>query len=182
MLSLKSEKTIAPGYLPLVEGTHVDDNGSEVVRLKVVRPDASAVLLYNTDSQRFILTQQYRYPIGGPSIEIIAGKVDSGEAPESAAIREVLEETGYQVTEDRLQRVVSISPSPGYAQEVIHIFTASVCDADKVSDGGGLASEHEDIALVNFTALELLNAIERGEIIDAKSIAAITIQALKLSL
>lgn len=182
MLKLKSEETVLDGYLPVVKGIHVDELGQEVPRMKVVRPDASAVLLYNTDTQLFTLVKQYRYPIGGLSTEIIAGKVDVGETPEEAAIREVHEEVGYLITEESLKRIVSISPSPGYVQETIHIFSATVSNADKVSQGGGLAGEHEDISLVEYKAIELLNAIEAGEIVDSKTICAVTIQALKLSL
>jgi GDP-mannose pyrophosphatase NudK len=182
MLELKSEENVLSGYLPVVKGIHVDELGQEVPRMKVVRPDASAVLLYNTDLAEFILVEQYRYPTSGSTIEIIAGKVDDGETPEQAAVRELKEEVGYEITEDRLNKVVSIYPSPGYAQETIHIYAASVTNADKVSDGGGVALEHEDVKILTFNAVELLNNIESGNIKDAKTICAITIQALKLSL
>src|SRR3989442_9772984 len=70
-----------------------------------------------------LMLKQYRYAAGGPLWEVPAGTLESGEAPEACARRELLEEAG--VTAERLERLTAILTTPGVSDEGIHLFMAS---------------------------------------------------------
>jgi ADP-ribose pyrophosphatase len=97
--------------------------------------------------------------------------VDAHEQPEEAVKREIHEEIGYQVSE--LTPIANFYVSPGGSSERIYLYYAEVRNADHVSAGGGLASEHEDIELVEVSFDELWDALNRGEIRDAKTLIAV---------
>jgi nudix-type nucleoside diphosphatase (YffH/AdpP family) len=153
-----------------------DGTMTDVVRrLSFERGDSVAVVLYNPASQHLLLVNQFKYPAyaKGPGwvTETMAGMIDEGEDPESAARREILEETGYQVHD--LQHISTFYVSPGGSSERIVLYYAEVADTDKVGSGGGLAAENEDIAGVELTLDEALEQIRTGEIVDAKTILGI---------
>lgn len=179
-IEVVSEKRAYDGYIKVDEAVvkEVSENGKEVSypRSKVVRPDAVAVIVYNSDEENIILVKQHRYPTQGKVneeiYEIVAGKIDEGESTESAAIREVEEEIGYRIKEENLLYRSSFFASPGYSSEVIHLFAASVSNEDKVSDGGGVDGEHENIEIHNIPVSEFFKIFGNDEIVDAKTIIA----------
>jgi ADP-ribose pyrophosphatase len=138
------------------------------------RGDGVAAILQHKGSQRVILIRQFRYPTyangSGPGwiIEAVAGMLGANEEPEEAVRREILEETGYQV--EQLTHIADFYVSPGGTSERILLYYAQVDDQSKVGDGGGLAAEHEDIELLEFTLPELWAALDSGQIVDAKTI------------
>lgn len=137
------------------------------------RGNGATVLLYNPFSQKVILTQQFRMPtyvngnLDGLMIEACAGLLD-GDDPYSCIIREVEEETGYRVKEVR--KLFEVYMSPGSVTEMIHFFIAPYTDEDKVSEGGGLAHEQENIEVLEMPFDAAYNKIQSGEINDAKTI------------
>jgi ADP-ribose pyrophosphatase len=146
-----------------------------VRRLTFERGDAAAALLWHRDRQRLLLVEQFRCPTykKGPGriTETVAGMVKPDEAPEAAMRREILEETGYQVRE--LEYLATFYLSPGGSSERLFLYYAEVNQADLVAAAGGAAGEHEDIRLVEYTASEMEAALDRGEIVDAKTLVAL---------
>ncbi|GCE30893.1 ADP-ribose pyrophosphatase [Dictyobacter alpinus] len=145
-----------------------------VRRLLFERGDAVAALLVNTDTQKVLMTRQFRYPTleKGPGWlhEIVAGMIDENEEPEDAVKREIEEEIGYRA--HALTAIATFYVSPGGSSERIYLYYAEVSNADRVSDGGGLAEEHEDIELIQITFEELWDVLKKGEIRDAKTLIA----------
>ena len=137
------------------------------------RGDAAAVLLYNKESKKVVLTRQLRLPTflnGNPSgmlIEVCAGMLDNDD-PATCARREAEEETGYQI--DQVQHAFDTYTSPGGVTERLYCFVAAYTPEMKVSKGGGLAEEGEEIELLEPTLDEALRMIETGAIKDAKTI------------
>jgi 8-oxo-dGTP pyrophosphatase MutT (NUDIX family) len=80
--------------------------------------DTKAVVINAYHKDKIILVKQFRYPINMYSIEFPAGLIDDGETPESTAVRELLEETGYR------GEITSVSPqlctSAGITSEIIY--------------------------------------------------------------
>jgi len=96
--------------------------GRETERIKIDHPEAAAILAF-PDRDHILMVRQWRYAIGGETLEIPAGKVDPGESAEVCAGRELTEETGQRAS--RLLEIFSYYPAIGYANELIRIFMAS---------------------------------------------------------
>jgi nudix-type nucleoside diphosphatase (YffH/AdpP family) len=146
-----------------------------VTRLCFERGDSVAALLYNTDSERVLLVEQFKYPTyeHGPGwiMETVSGIVESGETPESALRREVLEEVGYEIA--TLEPIATFYVSPGGSSERVFLHYAEVTEAGKVGDGGGVGAEGEDIRTVELTLEELGRLLATGSIQDAKTLVGL---------
>lgn len=101
----------------------VDDvqlpDGTTSKREIVKHPGAVAVIALTEDDQ-LVLVEQYRKPLERSLLEIPAGKVEPNETPETTALRELEEETGY--TSPSLTYITSFYTSPGFADELIHLY------------------------------------------------------------
>lgn len=147
-----------------------------VRRLNLERGNAVAMLVYNLDTQKLLLINQFRYPTyqNGPGwiIETIAGVIDSGESPEEAVRREAYEETGLDVK--NVEFIASFYPSPGGCSEQIFLYYVGISgDGARYEKIGGLASENESILTLELSLEEALGKIRNGEIRDAKTILGI---------
>lgn len=137
------------------------------------RGDGAAVLLYNTANKTVILTRQFRLPTylngnkTGMLIEVCAGLLDQ-DNPERCIIRETEEETGYRIS--TVDKVMETYMSPGAVTEILHLFTAQYDQSMKVSDGGGLDAEQENIEVLEMTFDQAYAMIASAEIQDAKTI------------
>lgn len=137
------------------------------------RGNGAAILLYNTSKKTVILTRQFRLPTflngnkSGMMIEVCAGLLDE-DNPEECVIRETEEETGYRIK--KAEKVTQTYMSPGAVTEILYLFTGEYDESMKVSEGGGLASEQENIEVLEYTFEEAYAMIESGEIVDAKTI------------
>lgn len=144
-------------------------------RLNFERGDSVAAFLWNKESQTAVITHQFRYPTyeKGPGwiTEIVAGVLEKDEDPEDAVRREILEETGYDTK--KIEYINTFYVSPGGTSERIILYYAEVTAGDKVSEGGGVASENEDIQVKEYTWPQLQALLDNREIIDAKTIIAV---------
>ncbi len=129
-----------------------------------VRHSGGAAVLLVKDNC-VLLVNQFRYAYGKEIYEIPAGKLNYGENSEEAAVRELEEETGYRA---KLIKMFDLYPSPGYTDEIIHIYFAESFEftVQKLDEGEFLNCE--------FIPLDkVLNMIETGEICDAKTVSAV---------
>jgi GDP-mannose pyrophosphatase NudK len=158
-----------------------DGNWQRQEREAYDRGDAAVILLYNTYLKTVILTRQFRVPTfingneTGMLIEACAGLLDKDD-PEACIIRETEEETGYRIS--AVKKVFEIYMSPGSVTEKLYFFIGEYSSAMKVTDGGGLAHEQEDIEVLELDINTAMHMIETGEIVDAKTI--ILLQHIKL--
>lgn len=140
-------------------------------KLIAERGDSVAALVVNIETQKVILVKQFRmatYEKGpGWVIEVVAGKLESGETPLEAIHREILEEVGYDICDD-IYEITTFYVSPGGYSERVILYYVFVKNANRVSDGGGLALENEDIEVVEMSIDEFLNY----DFCDAKTIIA----------
>jgi ADP-ribose pyrophosphatase len=152
-----------------------DGRMSEVVRrLNFERGDSSAALLLNAERRTVYLTEQFKYPTFGKGdgwiVEIVAGSIDAGETPEACIRREIREETGFEAA--TVEPIADFFVSPGGTSERIFLFCALVSDAARLSKGGGVAGEGEDIRVVQWPLDDFLAKAQRGDLKDAKTIIA----------
>ena len=132
-------------------------------------PGASAVVPF-LDRDQVVLLRQFRHAAGGVIWEVPAGKLDRGEDPAVCAVRELEEETGYRA--GRVVQTGHVLTTPGFTDEKIHLF----CAYDLVP--GPARPEAHEVLRSEVVGLErALLMIERGEIVDGKSIAALFLAA-----
>jgi nudix-type nucleoside diphosphatase (YffH/AdpP family) len=151
------------------------ENGEPEIQRREVydRGNGAAILLYNKEKQTVILTRQFRLPTflngneSGMMIEVCAGLLDE-KNPEDCIKRETEEETGYRIHE--VKKVFEAYMSPGAVTEILYFFTAEYQPEMKVSEGGGLATEHEYIEVMELPFEQAMTMVYNGEIKDAKTI------------
>ena len=137
------------------------------------RGNGATILLYNLDTRTVILTKQFRLPTfvnGNPTgmlIESCAGLLDQDNA-EDCIRRETEEETGFQIS--AVQKIFEAYMSPGSVTELLHFFIAEYASHMKISDGGGLEHEQENIEVMEVGFDTALSMIDSGEIRDGKTI------------
>ncbi len=152
------------------------DGDSQRRKREIYDNGNSAVILpYDADRQTVLLTRQLRMPVflqdgSERTVEACAGKLD-GEIAERRIVKEMQEELGYKIT--KVQRLFELYISPAAIMEKIVFFTCAYSPAAKVSDGGGLKEEGEDIEVVETTLEEAAAMIANGEIVDAKTVVLV---------
>jgi ADP-ribose pyrophosphatase len=152
-----------------------DGRMSPVVRrLNFERGDSAAAIVVNVGCGSVYLTEQFRYAAldkaGGWLTEIVAGAIDDGETAAQAIRREIEEEIGFRT--DTIEAIAEFFVSPGGTSERIFVFCATVSDESRVSAGGGVAGEDEDIKVLEWPVAEFLAKLAAGELKDAKTIVA----------
>ncbi len=146
------------------------------------RGDGAAILLYNPTKKTVILTKQFRMPsylngnATGMMIEVCAGMLDE-DNPEACIIKEVEEETGFKISNPK--KIFELYSTPGAVTEKIYYFIAEYNDGMKISDGGGLAAEQEEIEVLEINFDTALKMVSNGEINDAKTV--VLLQFAKLN-
>jgi len=150
-------------------------NGTAVDLELMHHPGAAAVVAVD-DRRRVVLLRQYRYAAGGYIWELPAGVLDAhDEAPDACAARELREEAGVAAAE--LVRLGAIVTTPGFCDERIHIFLAR-----GIAPAARAHAADEVIAEIAWTPFsDALAMIQRGEIVDAKTIAGLHLAAAALA-
>ncbi|MEM9176736.1 MAG: NUDIX hydrolase [Myxococcota bacterium] len=143
-------------------------NGRRVEFDFVRHPGAAAVVPFMDDG-RVLMIRQFRFATGGEILEVPAGKLDPGEAPEVCAARELEEETGYRA--GRLERLGSIWTTPGFCDEIIHLYAAF--DLEPAEQR---LEPDEIIELVPTPLDEALDALS-GPVVDGKTATALLLAA-----
>jgi len=144
-------------------------DGTLATREYVVHPGAALVVPVLPDG-RLVVERQYRYPLGRVMIEFPAGKLDPGETPLDSARRELREETGYLAAS--WQTLGQVHPIVSYSTETIEFFVA-----EGLTHVGARLDAGEFLDIVLMSVAAMLAAIDRGEITDAKTVAALLLYA-----
>lgn len=174
MIKILEEKIVFNENL-IIEEAKLSNGKRKFIRQRLNSRDAAAVLILNTDSDKVVLTRQYRYAISGKIseriYEIVAGKVD-GEEPVETVIREAEEEVGYKLSRDNIKLLFTGFSSPGYSSERFFIYYATATNADKVSGGGGIQEENEHIETEEIESDVFTSMIREGKLNDVKTCLA----------
>jgi nudix-type nucleoside diphosphatase (YffH/AdpP family) len=179
-LSVAGRRRVYDGWNTVDEIT-VNVAGADHVREVVDHGHAVAVLPVDPARRTALMVRQWRVPLAGTGddpflLEARAGLIDEGETPEEALYREAEEELGVRL--DNLEAVGRAIMSPGCLTETIRLYLATYGDGSRISDGGGLDHEGEDIEIVEMPLDELFAIMRSGALLDAKT--AILVQALML--
>jgi ADP-ribose pyrophosphatase len=175
-----SSQRVYSGKVVSLDVDNVRFPNGVVGELEMVRhPGASAVVPISGDESSsdpdIVLIRQYRYAAEGFLYEIPAGRLHREESPEDCARRELREETGY--TAERLERLTTIYTTPGFTDERIHLFVASV-----LTKGESSVEADEILDLETVQLSGAVDMIRGGQVVDAKTIVALLLAALRLNL
>jgi len=144
-------------------------DGSVATREYIVHPGAVLIVPVRDDG-RLVVERQYRHPIGRVLLEFPAGKLDPGEDALVTGRRELAEETGY--TASSWQALGRIHPVVGYSSEAIDIYVAR-----GLAHVGARLDDGEFLEVRTMGVDEMLAALDRGEITDAKTVVALLLYA-----
>jgi ADP-ribose pyrophosphatase len=133
---------------------------------EIVEHRGAVAIVPLLDRENVLLIRQYRQAVGEVLLEIPAGTLETGEAPDVCAVRELEEETGYRA--ERVERLFSQYLAPGYSQEVLHVYLA-----ENLSESAQNTDEDENIEVVVTPIADLTQMIFDGQIKDAKTIAGL---------
>ena len=138
--------------------------GRTVVKDVVRHPGAVTVIAVRDDGL-LPMVRNNRIAVGARLLEFCAGKLEPGEDPALTAVRELEEETGY--TAESLEKLGVFYTSPGFTDEIMHVFLATGLRAvpQRLEEG-------EDLEVVLVSRDELRGSIERGLILDGKTLGA----------
>lgn len=183
---VKDVSLLAAGWHVLRRTTydyrHADGTWTTEHRETYDRGNGATILLYDVTRGTVLLARQFRYPAyvnghpDGMLIEAAAGLLDDDD-PETAIRREAAEELGVEVGE--LTHVFDVFMSPGSVTERLHFYAAPYEPATRTAEGGGLADDGEDIAVLELPFGEALAMCHDGRIADAKTIMLLQWAALR---
>ncbi|MCF6093462.1 NUDIX hydrolase [Microaerobacter geothermalis] len=161
-----TSRTIYEGRIISLKLDEVEMPDGRISSREIVNHPGAVAIIAITDQDQMVMVKQYRKPLEKTIIEIPAGKLEKGEKPEECALRELQEETGY--TAKSLLHIASFYTSPGFADEIIHLFWA-----DQLVKGENAPDDGEFVELVEITWDEAKDLLKSGVIIDAKTILAL---------
>jgi len=140
-------------------------NGAEATREVVEHPGGVCILALREDGT-VPLVRQFRYPLGDVLLELPAGKLEYGEEPRPAAIRELGEEVGLEPGE--LTDLGFIYVSPGFCKEKLHMYLAR-----DVKEVPVHPDEDEFLDIVSLPFERLVEMVMSGQIADGKTVATV---------
>ena len=137
-----------------------------VVAREIVEHRGAVAIVAVDDQSRLLLVRQYRVGAAREMLEIPAGTLEEGEDPALCATRELKEETGYSALQ--WEPLGYFFSSPGFCTEKMYLFLAR-----QLTAGAASPEDDESIAVEWMPLAQAVDAIERGEIIDGKSMVGI---------
>lgn len=141
------------------------ENGRQSIR-EVVMHNGGVGILALDEQNNVLMVRQFRYPYHQVVLEIPAGKLERGEDPLACGKRELMEETGYAA--DEYASLGVLYPTPGYADEVIHLYLATGLKRFEQN-----LDEGEFLEVERYPLSQLVEWVMEGKLPDAKSQIAI---------
>lgn len=158
-------KIVYEGPIFKIRKHKVNSVAGESVR-DVLEHSGGVVMIAVTDEGKIIMEHQFRKPLDKVILELPAGKLEPGEDPQEAALRELAEETGYRA--GSIEHIVTYTPTCGYSNEYLYVY---VCK--DLTPGETNLDETESIDVVEYTADEIIELIMKKQIIDSKTLVGI---------
>lgn len=148
--------------------TVLTPNGYTAQREIVKHPGAVAVVPVDEDGHVYFV-RQFRKPVESITLEIPAGKIEKGETTEECARRELVEEIGLYP--EKLEYITGFFTSPGFSDEVLHLFIARDLKQEKAQTSDG----DEFIEVQKIPLAEAVKMAVDGRLKDSKTIIGVLI-------
>ena len=157
-----SSKEETLGRFKIIQDVVMVNNHKQPYDYLKIKAGVSILAFYNNE---IIIQRQFRYPVNSWQWEIPGGFIDLGETPEQAAIRELKEETGYNV--DEITSLSSFHPSFGSTNEIIYLFLAKCSSQSDKNLEYGEVIETQTISIDKMHEL-----VKKGEFMHGAGLAA----------
>jgi ADP-ribose pyrophosphatase len=164
---LKSE-VLMKGRAFAIRRDYLKTPDGRETKFEIIEHGGSVVIIPVDENGNILLVRQYRHATGGDLLELPAGTLDEEEDPEVCAAREIREETGKAA--EKLTKLGEFYLAPGYSTEFMVVYLAT-----ELSDNPLDADDDEFLSVEAVPVAEAIKMAERGEIPDAKSLAALFI-------
>jgi ADP-ribose pyrophosphatase len=161
-----SSEMIYTGAILNLRKDKVTVKGGRTSHREIVEHGGGVVILGVTREGRIPMIRQYRKAAGQIMFELPAGKLEPGEDPAEAALREFREETGY--TAAHIKKVAAFYPTVGYSTEILHVFFA-----EELTAGDTDFDENESIEIEEYLPETLYELIDAGDMADGKTLIAL---------
>lgn len=165
--TMKSEK-IYEGKIVNLRIDTVELPDKKYSKREIIENPGAVGIIPITDDDCLILVKQFRKPVEKFLLEIPAGKLEVNEEPRETAVREFKEETGYD--SGKMEYLLEFYTSPGFSNEKVHLFLAT-----ELTEGTPCPDIGEFLEVVKVSVVDLLKMVERGEIVDSKTIIGINL-------
>jgi ADP-ribose pyrophosphatase len=162
---IRSE-TLLKGRAFLIRRDHLKTPNGGETKLDIIEHGGSVILVPVDKDGNLLFVRQYRHAAGMDLLELPAGTLEKGEDPAVCAAREIREETGFAA--DKIEKIGDFYLAPGYSTEFMHVYLAQELRHDPLE-----ADADEFLSVEKLSFAEAIQMAERGEMPDAKSLAAL---------
>jgi ADP-ribose pyrophosphatase len=145
---------------------HLKTPDGRETKFDIIEHGGSVVIVPMDADGNLLFVRQYRHAAGMELLELPAGTLEEDEDPAVCAAREIREETGFAA--DQIKKIGDFYLAPGYSTEFMHVYLAQELRHDPLE-----ADADEFLSVEKIPLAEALQMAERGEIPDAKSLAAL---------
>ena len=163
---LLGSEIIHKGYAFTLRLDNLRTPDGRTVKYDVVEHYGSVILIPVDENGKIYFVRQYRHAAGQEMLELPAGTLEPGEAPEACAAREIREETGMQAA--HIKEIGAFYLAPGYSTEFMHVFLATGLSHNPLE-----ADADEFLSVETLSLAEALEQAANGQLPDAKSLAAL---------
>ena len=163
---IKRENIYSGKVITVIKDDVELDDGTQAKREVVLHNGGVCIALKDTDDDKYYMVKQYRYAQQKEMLEFCAGKIEKGEEPDKAVLRETTEELGFEAT--NVKKYGYISPTCGYSSEKIYLY-----HGEKGKGVGQDLDVDERIDVYKYSLDEIKMMIKNGIIDDAKTIALV---------
>ena len=163
---LISSETLLKGRAFLIRRDHLKTPDGRDTKFDIIEHGGSVIIVPIDADGNLLFVRQYRHAAGMDLLELPAGTLEAGEDPAVCAAREIREETGFAA--DNIKKIGDFYLAPGYSTEFMHVYLAWDLRYDPLE-----ADADEFLSVEKIPFAEAAQMAERGEMPDAKSLAAL---------
>jgi ADP-ribose pyrophosphatase len=163
---LISSETLLKGRAFLIRRDLLKTPDGRETKLDIIEHGGSVIIIPVDKDGNLLFVRQYRHAAGMDLLELPAGTLEEGEDPAACAAREIREETGFAA--DKIEKIGDFYLAPGYSTEFMHVYLAQDLRYDPLE-----ADADEFLSVETIPFAEAVQMAERGEMPDAKSLAAL---------
>jgi 8-oxo-dGTP pyrophosphatase MutT (NUDIX family) len=179
VFTVLQSRTVWSGHIAKVRVDTLSMPGGGTADREVIAHDRAVAVVAVDEDGKVVMLEQFRHPLRRRLWELPAGLMDvEGEAPQSAAARELGEETGLSAGSWSI--LVDVASSPGFTDEAVRVFLAT--DLTEIGRQGEITDEEADLKIVRVPLVDAVTGIFDGRIVNGSAVAGLLAAVVALRL